>query len=389
MKILMVSPVPSHPVNSGNAARIVALRTEMQRQGHEVWFLHSDFAPGDAGAMSAFWGRRYVAHSYVKPWRKFRWFGVPVPDRWHHGLLARGWLHQRVDQLYDFSLDPVARRLHAEQRFDAVIVEYVIFSRVLMSFNRPVLRLIDTHDAYTDRHLRLIEAGLAPEWIFLSRREERRGLRRADRVIAIQEAEASFFRSLLPSGHAVFTVGHFLDELAPLPASSSGQRVVFFGANGTLNQRALTWFIDTVWHKVLARAPGLELHIWGGICDHGFRGPSVVSCGHVREPRQAYEDADIVINPMTMGTGLKIKSIEALSFGRPLVASPVAVEGLPGAPGDLPCIVAGTPDEWVDALSRLSQEENLRAGLATRAVAYIREYVRQQRENLASALGRK
>jgi glycosyltransferase involved in cell wall biosynthesis len=388
MKILIISPVPTHPSTRGNSARILYIAGKMMEWGHEVWFLHTSFQAGDERAMAAWWGGRYIHHAYRKPWRWFRFLGIPVPDRWHHGLLKRGWLHQRIDQLYDRSLDPVLRELQGRHAFDAVLVEYVSFSRALLQFGKKTLKLIDTHDIYADRHKRLLKAGVQPEWFFLSRREERKGLMRADRVMAIQDVEEKFFRELLGGAIPVKTVGHFPPLKTHLP-SGTGRTVTYLGANSTLNVRSIQAFVENVWPLVVKAAPELELHIWGGVADAlTFSVPRVFARREVADVAEAYEASDIVINPMIAGTGLKIKTIEALAHGCPVVASPVAVEGLPlaGREAGVPWLVAATPQEWVASLLKLAGDSGARREMSAKALEYARAYVKAQEESMRSIL---
>lgn len=388
MKILIISPVPTHPSTRGNSARILYIASKMMEWGHEVWFLHTSFQPGDERAMAAWWGARYIHHAYQKPWRRFRFFGIPVPDRLHHGLLKRGWLHQRIDQLYDNSLDPVLRELQGRHGFDAVLVEYVNFSRALLQFGKKTLKLIDTHDIYADRHKRLLKASIQPEWFFLSHAEERKGLMRADRVMAIQDVEQDFFREMLGGARTVKTVGYFLPVKTHLP-SGNGRRVMYLGANATLNVRSIEAFVENVWPHLIKADRELELHIWGGVTDAlKISVPRVVTHREVDDVSEAYAASDIVINPMIAGTGLKTKTIEALAHGCPVVGTPVAVEGLPPArsAAEVPWMVATTPEEWVASILKLAGDPVARHEMSARALDYARAYVKAQEDSMRSIL---
>jgi len=391
MNILIVSPVPTHPSTRGNSARILYIADKMKEWGHDVWFLHTSYQEGDPAAMAAWWGDRFIHHQYKKPWRKFRFFGIPVPDRWHHSLLKRGWLHQRIDQLYDNSLDDLLQESHRKHRFDAVLVEYVNFSKALLLFGQETLKLIDTHDIYSDRHKRLIKAGLPPEWFFLSRREEKKGLLRADKIMAIQDIERDFFIALLEGKRTVKTVGFFL-KVTPFPPEEQGRRVVYIGANATLNVQAISAFLNDIWPRLHQADPLLELHIWGGVTSELAKipPPGVFMHQECRDVTEAYTGAGIAINPMIAGTGLKTKTIEALAFGLPVVASPVAVEGLPSAGGEseVPWRVARTPAEWVETILVLARDDAARQSLALNAANYARTYVATQQESMRTMLER-
>jgi len=59
---------------------------------------------------------------------------------------------------------------------------------------------------------------------------------------------------------------------------------------------------------------------------HGSRGYS--ENGEMPNLKSIYDLSDIVINPLTIGTGLKIKSIEALGFSKALISTSVGADGL-------------------------------------------------------------
>jgi hypothetical protein len=73
----------------------------------------------------------------------------------------------------------------------------------------------------------------------------------------------------------------------------------------------------------------MEIRVAGPVCDalrsvsHPFQ-----LCGIVKSISEFYREIDVAINPMLGGTGLKIKSLEAMGFGKPLVATSDAMTGI-------------------------------------------------------------
>lgn len=187
--VLVVSPVPSHPADQGNAARIQAMGRELMARGAVCEFLYyaaEGCAPAQEAAMAAFWHGFHLVPP--QPPARPGMPGVWALDDWCPAFLA----------------DQVAR-LHRDRRFDAVLVHYVWMSRALEGAE-GALRVLDTHDLFGDRHLAAREQGLDPSWFFTTREEEARGLARADLVLAIQEAEAAALRER--SAAPVLTLGH-------------------------------------------------------------------------------------------------------------------------------------------------------------------------------------
>lgn len=386
MKGLIISPVPSHPTTSGNAARILALGSELQRQGHEVWFLYCDFQQGDTVAMERHWGSRFVRHSYQKPWKKHRLAigAIPVPDRWHGWFVRRGLAYQKLDHYYDPSLDDVLRDLQNLQKFDFVICEYVFFSKALEAFPPTVRKLLDTHDVYSNRHLLFNANNQSPEWFYTTPSEEALGLMRADCVLAIQDREKLFFEKLAKGRREIVTVGHFVE---PKQWKTSGpfNNLLFAGFGNTLNTLAIQKFLAEIWPGLLMRAPEMRLLIAGSVCRHLSESRGVTLLGTVDPVDDAYRQADMAINPIAFGTGLKIKSLEALAFGLPLVTTPCGAEGLEEGDGRA-FITASSDGDFSNALIALHRNPEQASALSRGALVFARDYRSRQVSNLTRAV---
>ncbi len=322
LRILVVSPVPSHPPNQGNAARILAFGRELQLRGAALDYLYygmEGLTNDQRTAMSAFWHRFFFLASSPnkRPSHASRW-GI---DDWCPEELCN-----------------TVKELARTHRYDAIVVNYVWMSRVLVDLDIPC-KVIDTHDLFSDRHKMLEENDLDPRWFFTSVDEERKGFARADVVIGIQDNEAARIRSMQEAGqgegHAVgqraqvVTVGHII---APhfLLGYRKAEAFFQFGYLGSANP----WNVRSV--RALDAALMAETReplgwaLAGTICRrelHLKSGP--YKMGLVDTLADFYRNVDCVINPMIGGTGLKIKTVEALSFGNPVIGTLDAFEGMP------------------------------------------------------------
>jgi hypothetical protein len=228
-----------------------------------------------------------------------------------------------VDDWCPAELVDAVQKVWREGRHDAVIVNYVWMSRVLTGID-GALRILDTHDLFGDRHLISRQTGLEPRWFFTSQAEEDRGFGRADIVIGIQDEEAAAIRRRFPG--EVLTVGHameprFLTE--ELPADPP----LMFGYLGSANP----WNVRSIaaMDAQLEEAD-LEWAIAGTILR---RNPVLrsnpVRLGVLPTVDQFYRQVRCVLNPMLGGTGLKIKTVEALAYGRATIGTRDAFVGLP------------------------------------------------------------
>jgi hypothetical protein len=221
----------------------------------------------------------------------------------------------------------VALDLHKRWRFRAVIANYVWFSGILDAFGSDVVKVLDTHDVFGGRADRFRTAGLQPEWYYTSPEEEARGAARADIVLAIQDDEARYFREL---GHQdVRVVGHIVAQRRrpPGPAAAGTITAGYFASGNPINVNSFEELRRCLGANA---ARGMKFVVAGSICGKLAADLAPFApIGRLDHVDEFYDSVDLVINPMTFGTGLKIKSVEALSQGLPLVATDVAMVGLP------------------------------------------------------------
>ena len=146
-----------------------------------------------------------------------------------------------------------------------------------------------------------------------------------DGVILIQEEEFRIVAARL--------------RARPLPARASPRRVAasprragrdardLRGQRDAPNVDGLRWFLDHVW-----QGPDLgdaQLHVYGRVAERIplAAARDVVGHGLVEHLDAAYRDTDVVINPVRFGAGLKIKTVEALASGLPLVTTTEGARG--------------------------------------------------------------
>ncbi len=379
MSVLMVSATPTHPPDAGNRARIFRLAEELRSLGGDPFFLYYGTEPADLGAMRAFWGERLcVVPAKAGP--------KPPRGRWN-ALAAR--LGKRpspgpvdVDAWCAPDLEEAALRLHTTHRFRIIWVEYVFLSRVLCRFDGSVLKVIDAHDVFSERYEMIRRGVMDPEWFFTTLEMERKGLARADRVVAIQEKDASSFRAMgLPR---VLTIGHF-PRVRPAPGGLPRNRILFIASDNSGNVRTWDHFVRTMLGPIGKRLPDASVLVAGKICRRIPDSPRYERLGRVEDLGTLYGSATLAINPEVCGTGLKIKTLEPLAHGCPVVATPAGIRGIEEAEGR-GILVGGTPGEFVEALERLMTRPSLRDEQRRAGLDFIGDYLRRNRQGLSDLL---
>jgi glycosyltransferase involved in cell wall biosynthesis len=383
-KILLVAPVPTHPSTTGASARVRHMGEGLLSLGHEVHFLHlqQPLWASDA-AMREYWKDRFHAFRGLSP--------SSLIGRGRRKLLrvtAKTFhLNLPVDSYFDSACASYVRDLLARQAYDVVIVSYVFYSRLFESMPDRVRKLIDTHDIFSDRYRLYKEHGQAGEFFSTTREQEGKALDRADVVLAIQEWDATHFRSL--TGKPVAVVGHLAPPAAgtrPRGAGPDTRTMLFVGGPMGINVHGVTWFIDQVLPLVRRQVPEAELWLVGGICDRIGEGrPGVRRLGFVGRLDDLYRQVAVVINPQRFGTGLSIKSVDALAHAAPLVTTASGARGLEEGAG-VAFLQANSPEEFGEHLVQLLREPVQAGALAGRGAAFASRYYERNLQALADVV---
>lgn len=367
LRVLAITPTPTHPATAGNRVRCKALLDRLELLGAAVRLLHIAHEPGDDAAMRAHWSRGgFVSVPFRQP--------APRHARLNRALRAlqrvSGITMQErrdVDDWCDPATVPAVRHEVETFRPHAIVMVYIWNSALLEGLPRSILRVLDAQDVFADRDQRMRAAGVVQSWFSVTAAEEARGVSRFDVVLAIQEQEAAHYRAM--TAGPVVTVGHFLPALDTGPVSAEPQLLIVASDNA-VNVDGVQWFLREVWPQVQAARPDAELQIAGRVCGLLTPASGVSLRGPVDDLATLYAKSRIVVNPLRGGTGLKIKGAEALAAGRPVLSTPSAAEGLEGAIGEGLVIAPDGAAMAAGALALLRQDgEAERLGVAARGFA--------------------
>gem|GEM_PF-535685 len=222
--------------------------------------------------------------------------------------------------------------------------------------------------------------------------QELDAMREADLLLHLNAQEATEFGRLLPEKqHALL-----YPATPPAPTGPGGPNILLVASNNAANVESVVWFL----REVAPQAPDVSVQIVGNV-DAGVRARAPQEykkyahwfTGQVENLAEVYANAKLALLPTISGHGLSIKSVEALSSGLPLIATPQAMRGMDERAMDesvmtLPGIeFAETTSAFAqllrDAVERPIPDAATRAASATRAF-YDRHFSQAAyRRNLA------
>ena len=259
----------------------------------------------------------------------------------------------------------------------AVIVQYHFMARVFSKVPGTVLKIIQTHDACSRIVEKIGKKGFDTQDREVSRRLERSRLEMADVIVGIEPGEVDYFRSLGVK-RDIIRVGFATKQEIQLKSVRKVKGLVlFYGGNNPLNAVGVNWFISSCWGKVISRHPHAKLWVAGDVCEsvktEGFK--NIELLGRVDDLSIVISRAEVIVNPVWLGTGLKIKSIEAVGMGKALVTTPEGAVGLDLEGEPLPVKVVKGENEFCAAVYDLLDRPWKVEELEERALLHAERYL--------------
>ena len=219
------------------------------------------------------------------------------------------------------------------------------------------------------------DLGLTREAALMERRE-RAIWRKVDMVLCPSAEEAATVAALEPCARvrAIVPFG-FADFAAPRPAPRSQEVLFVAGFAHPPNAAALLWFVAEILPALQRRVPGARLRVVGSSPPKEVRalaGPGIAIEADVDDARLAacYAQARAAAVPLRFGAGVKLKVVEALRHGLPLVTTRIGAQGLAGFERVGP--VCDTPEDFADTLARLLTDDAAWVAQSRAGLAYVR-----------------
>ena len=375
MRLLFLLPFPPDPHGAHGATRMTGQLLDHAAGRHEVGaiYLRAKEEPPIDPELE---GRLTLAVEVRRP-------GLRGPLR--RGL---GVVRGRPTWATDWAVRAFGRRVGEvlrEWRPDVLQAELSVMGQYLPASGPPATVLVD-HDpgAATAAELAGWERGLrrpsrridAAAW----RRYERRVFDAAGAVVVFTEEDRRRIAETAPAGRVTCVAPGV--ELPDRAIDAGGQSVVFVGSFGhPPNVEAALRLGGAIFPAVRARVPGATLEIVGSAPPAELRaldGDGVTVTGNVPDAQPHLDAAAVVAAPLSLGGGMRVKVLEALAAGKPLVATPRALAGVELTAGEH-ALVGETDAELADAIAALLHDPDRRHRLGEAARGWAAEQLTWER----------
>lgn len=301
-----------------------------------------------------------------RPWRAVRALAPQLIDRLAHNMAPR-----RFDYLPDPDLAALLSRRCAEVRYDAIVCRYLATAARTGAFSlAPVFVDIDDFDTEVYR-TRLDSPGTGR----LGRLVVRRHLAQLERVLPTEVRRCTHVWvasdvDLLKVDHPSASILHNVPfEPPPLPVPDTDANPPVFltvaSFNHAANVRGIEYFLQEIWPQVRAELPNAIYRLAGsGLSPRRHHRwstlPGVEVIGLFESPSTVYAGATLAVVPIFEGGGTKIKVLEALAYGRCVIASRHAFHGYERSIGSGGAVVVESKADFAKACVALVRDHDRR-----------------------------
>jgi polysaccharide biosynthesis protein PslH len=196
---------------------------------------------------------------------------------------------------------------------------------------------------------------------------------RFDLNIAVSELDKAMLQEIAPSARFVVAEnGVDVHYFSRRNDYLSRDRLIFAGRLDQYSNRdAIIHFCTNVWPLVRSAIPDMKLTIIGNnppprLVEIADNDRKIELLGYVDDVRPHFARAAAVVCPIRDGGGTRVKILDAMAMGMPIVSTTIGCEGIDAAPG-VEILIADTPGEFIERIRELSLNATLRESLGTRA----------------------
>ncbi|MBA2612208.1 MAG: glycosyltransferase family 4 protein [Bacteroidetes bacterium] len=256
-----------------------------------------------------------------------------------------------------------------------------------------ILRAHNIENKIWERHLKNSKRNIVNAYLSLQNKRlkkfETEVVSKVDAIVPITDTDKQIF-SDMGFNKAMYTcitgvnVAHYQTKQNVLLKPKT---VFYFGSMDWMpNQEAVRWFLDNCWQKISKAVPDAKFVIAGRGMPQSFLQlnlPNVLVLENVKDGKTFFEQHQIMVVPLLSGSGLRIKIIEGMAYGKPIVSTSIGAEGIYCDPKkDL--IIADSSAEFITAVTNLLNDPGKCTELEKNASAFA--YKEFDNKNVVSKL---
>lgn len=381
MNILVISAMLPYPVDNGGANRLNNLYRRIAQKHTITWV-----CPVWRGQEGNVWGVEAFSERVVPLPRSDE---RPLPERGWAGLLKKVVAHLHWERLFVYCFGYVdapglywlpatperletVERVLATKTFDVVVTEFEGNAELVRAV-KGIPCVLATHNVASSifRRIRSTHPGSWEDRLFAGPelqkivRYERRNYAAYQGAVAVSPEDKRVLQQRCPGLPVeIIQNGVDVEYYRPSDAPVDAHSMVYTGNYAyPPNADAMHYFCGEIFPLIRARVPDARIILLGANPPPELAGlPGVELAGFVEDVRPVMQAAGMVVVPLRMGGGTRLKILDGMAMGKAVVSTRIGAEGLDVRPGE-EILIADAPADFAGAALRLMEDAGLRQRL--------------------------
>ncbi len=373
MKILQISPQFPYPLDSGGRIGIYNIVKNLAKLGAKIYFVafSKTKVPNE-----------YIEHfkSFCHPFvieldtnntfpRMLKYFILNKP------ILTEKFFRKKTIETFKDILTKI--------NFDLIHLDHtsnITVGRWISQLTgKPVGLRLHNIEWKIWEGLRNEQVPFSPQWIFLTqqthllREKERQAIEIAEVSFACTDYDRKLALELVPNARVlVASPGVDMNLWQPKEIERNRYEIIFASTFQWLpNVNGLKWFLDQVLPKVREKVSEAFVTVIGkNPPDFLKKYQNINLLGYVEDIKPYYNRGSLLVVPLFVGSGVRVKILEAMAMQLPVVSTNVGAEGI-GATPDEGILIADNPDEFADKIVELIKNPEKARKIGSNARKFI------------------
>jgi len=368
-KVFHFSNKPAFPIRDGGCVAISSLLKSLLTS-YELEVFHFTLSthkhPFDSNAYPSSWKERMqMDNAFIDT--KTNALGALIYLLKNKSYNIVRFMDKAIAQKIEVILD--------QNKFDTVILESIYLLPYLDLFkNKGIKVIVRAHNIEHEVWSSMANNAtlFLKKWYFNKlakqlKKYEITQLKKVDGIISITEEDARFFQQFEPNVLTTAIPTSVKTDF-PLPDYSLSDFYFLGAMDWKPNEEGIEWFLNDVIPEGLK---GTQFFLGGkSLKKNQFNHPSVVNVGEVENALDFISQHGICVIPLHSGSGLKIKLLENMAMGKPIITTTEGIRGV-DVEHEKQVLIADDPNEFRALMYRLHFDKKLRKKLGTSSRTFI------------------
>lgn len=203
---------------------------------------------------------------------------------------------------------------------------------------------------------------------------ELQSLKQSDLIVTNNFKDSNLLVDNGISEKRIYTSAVYFTDYSKVINEPTGKDILFYGAmHRPENYLSVKWFVDNVFYKL--QDTEIRLFIVGGnppkeITD--LQSDRIIVTGFVDSVAEYFEKCMCLVAPLVLGAGIKVKVLEAMSAGIPVLTNNIGIEGIKAVNG-IHYFHCETPEEYIDSINSFCSDRTKMSVVREQSKNFIQE----------------